>query len=279
MIARYRVVHFVPDPFTGARIPLAAIVAGSGGVSLASAGRVPGAVCLDRPATHAAMQMVLESLSAVESLDVLPVAIGPHAVLDVERQIPGDVADPVGWVVENVLPRVTEDHAARDTRSHHRHTQGYRFFETWKVASYVQRHFHPDQVWADAHSATSRVLSSVSHWVGAPTVGLLLMEPIVPTRTGLRRDLTEIHQRFASYRVFLDSADVPVEARERTRLCVYVLPGGRAHDRNQALTAFASVKATAVDTDSESARQSFLGEIVALGRAANPEMNLSGQTN
>lgn len=279
MTARYRVVHFVPDAFTGARIPLAAIVAGGGGVSIASAGRVPGAVCLGRPSTYAAMQMVLESLSAVESLDVLPVAVGPHAVLDVERQIPGDVADPVGWVVKNVLPRVAEDHATRETRSHHRDTQGYRFFETWKVASYVQRHFRPEQVWADARSATPRVLSSVSHWVGAPEVGLLLMEPIVPTRTGLQRDLIEIHQRFASYRLFLDGDDVPGETREKTKLYVYVLPGGRAHDRNEALTAFASVKATAIDTDSESARQSFIGEIQALGRAANPEMDLSGQTN
>ena len=105
------------------------------------------------------------------------------------------------------------------------------------------------------------------------------MEPIVPTRTGLQRDLIEIHQRFASYRLFLDGGDVPGETREKTKLYVYVLPGGRAHDRNEALAAFASVKATAIDTDSESARQSFLGEIQALGRAANPEMNLSGQTN
>jgi hypothetical protein len=105
------------------------------------------------------------------------------------------------------------------------------------------------------------------------------MEPIITTKTGLQRDLIEIHQRFASYRLFLDSADAPDETREKTKLCVYVLPGGRAHDRNEALTAFASVKATAIDTDSESARQSFLGEILALGRAANPEMNLSGPTN
>jgi hypothetical protein len=52
------------------------------------------------------MQMVLESLSAIESLAVLPVADGPHAALDIERQISEDVADPVGWVVENVLPRL-----------------------------------------------------------------------------------------------------------------------------------------------------------------------------
>ena len=173
----------------------------------------------------------------------------------------------------------TEDQAIREPRSHHRDTEGYRFFETWKVASYVQRHFHPDKVWADSRSATPRVLSSVSHWVGAPKVGLLLMEPIIPTKTGLQRDLIEIRQRFASYRLFLDGADAPDETRKKTKLYVYVLPGGRAHDRNEALTAFASVKATAIDTDSESARQSLIGEILALGRAANPEMNLSGPTN
>jgi hypothetical protein len=44
----------------------------------------------------------------------------------------------------------------------------------------------------------------------------------------LQRDLIEIHQRFASYRLFLDGADVTDETREKTKLCVYVLPGGRA---------------------------------------------------
>lgn len=276
MAAKYRLVHFVPDPFTGARIPVAALVAGGGGVSVASATHLPGAACLGNAPTFAAMQMVLEAVSAAESFDVLPVAVGPHAVLDTEREIPGDVSDPAKWVVEHVLPRAVEDHPARETRSSRRDTQGFRFFETWHVASYVRRHFRPDQNWSDARSGTAWVLAPVSHWVGAPKTGLLLMEPIVPTRTGLQRDLTDVHQRFASYRVFLDSGDVPEETRKKTKLCVYVLAGGKAQDRNSALTAFANVGATSIDTESESARQSFLGEIQAVGREANPEIDLSG---
>jgi hypothetical protein len=73
--------------------------------------------------------------------------------------------------------------------------------------------------------------------------------------------------------------DVPVETRANTKLCIYVLPGGRLPDRMEALTTFTSVKATVIDTDSESDRRAFLEKIQALGRAANPEMDLSGQTN
>jgi hypothetical protein len=173
---------------------------------------------------------------------------------------------------------VAENRPPRQTRSHHRDTEGYRFFETWNVSRYVQRRFRPDQAWSELGSATPRVLAQVSHWVGAPKVGLLLMEPIVLTRAGFQADLTEVHQRFASYRVFLDSGDVPEETREKTKLYVYVLAGGKAQDRNSALTAFTSVGARAVDTESESARQSFLGEIRAVGREANPEIKLD-QTN
>jgi hypothetical protein len=280
MVARYRLVHFVPDPFTGARIPVAALVAGGGGVSVASATHLPAAACLGRAPTYAAMQMVLEALSAAESFDVLPVAVGPQAILDVERQIPGDVSDPVKWVVEHVLPRVTENRPPRETRSHHRDTEGYRFFETWNVSRYVQRRFRPDQAWSELGSTTPRMLAQVSHWVGAPNVGLLLMEPIVLTRPGLQGDLIEVHQRFASYRLFLDSGDIPEETREKTKLYVYVLAGGKAQDRHSALTSFTSVGATTIDTESESARQSFLGEIRSVGREANPEIDLLvGPTN
>ncbi len=280
MTARYRVVHFVPDPFTGARIPLAAIVAGGGGVSIASAGHVPGAVCLGRPSTYAAMQMVLESLSAVESLDVLPVAIGPHAVLDVERQIPGDVADPVRWVVENVLPRTDEAQPARAAKSHHRDTQGFRLFETWKVSQYVHQRFQPDEHWAGMRVGVPRKLGSISHWVGASKVGILLMEPLIPTRSGFQRELVEVYQRFAGYRAFLDRGGAPEEAKQHTKLCVYVLPGGKSGDRSSALGAFADVEAVTIDTESDSAQRSFVEEIRALGRAAEPQTDLSDpQTN
>ena len=51
--------------------------------------------------------------------------------------------------------------------------------------------------------------------------------------------------------------------------------GGKAQDRNSALTALTSVGATSVDAESEAARQSFLGEIRTAGREANPEIDLS----
>lgn len=109
MLTRYRIVHFVPDPFTGARIPIAAVVAYAGTVALALATRLPSADCLGRVSLLATMHMVLHALAAVESLDVLPIAVGPHAVLGDARYVPEGVANPVAWVTEHVLPSDAEE--------------------------------------------------------------------------------------------------------------------------------------------------------------------------
>jgi len=276
MTAKYRIVHFVPDPFNGTRIPVAAIVAGAGGLSVATAARLPGPACLGQAPVHATMQMVLESLSSVDDFNVLPVSVGPQALLDVERQIPGEVSDPVGWVVEHVLPRADGPAVTRAAKSHHRDTQGYRFFETCKVSQYVHQRFQPDQHWAGAPVAMPRKLGTISHWVGAAKVGILLMEPLIPTRPGFERDLVEVYQRLASYRAFLDRGGVPEGAKQNTKLRVYVLPGGNERNRTSALGAFADVEALTVDTASESARRSFVEEIRDLGVAATPQTDLSG---
>jgi hypothetical protein len=281
MVARYRVVHFVPDPFTGARIPVAAIVEGAKGLTLAPAGHLPGASCLGANPTYATMQMVLESLSSIADFRVLPISVGPHAVLDMERQVPADVSDPVAWVVENILPRAAASErvavAAKNTR---RDTQGYRFFETWNVAQYVHQHFQPGESWTGARPKGARMLGPVSHWAGSPKGGVLLMEPLIPSRPKFEDELAKVYQRFAGYRIFLNGGDAPVELRKNTKLCVYVLQGGNDKDRSSALSAFADVDATTVDLENESARGLFVDEIRTLGRAAEPQTKmLGGQAN
>ena len=275
MTAKYRVVHFVPDPYNGTRIPVAAIVAGAQGVSLASASLLPGAACLGRPALHATMRMVLESLYSINNLNALPVAVGPHAVLDVERDIPGEVTDPVAWVEAYVLPTTQHDRPVRQVRNAKRATEGFRFFEMWKVSKFVHPQFQPELLQIGGTPAPmARKLGPVSHWVGGPETGLMLMEPLIPSRHSYQEDVATVFRRFAGYRAFLNRGDVLPGTREGTKLCVYVLPGGDVASRGVALSAFEEVQAAIVDTNDDSAQRAFVEEVASLGIAAEPQTNV-----
>ncbi len=46
--ARYRLIHFVPDPFNGARVPVAAVLQAHGRLSVHEMPNMPGPECADR---------------------------------------------------------------------------------------------------------------------------------------------------------------------------------------------------------------------------------------
>src|SRR5947208_1973368 len=79
MNAKYRLVHFLPDPFSGAQVPIAALVGGEGGVVVTRADHLPGAACLGSPERQSALECVLESIIDARTLDGLPVGAGPQA--------------------------------------------------------------------------------------------------------------------------------------------------------------------------------------------------------
>lgn len=103
MTAQYRIVHFVPQPFLGGRIPVAALVRHDGFTRLVAADRQPDANSVGGVAQAATLRVLLRTLEGA-SFDDLPPTAGPHAVLDEPRGIP-DSVDPFTWVSSFVLPR------------------------------------------------------------------------------------------------------------------------------------------------------------------------------
>jgi len=128
MTSRYHIIHFIPDPFSGARVPLAAFVESARGWKLAEAPHVPGPECLGGGSAHAFVRMVLQDLRAHEALPHLPRTVGPQIVLTEEKLVPGGVADPVEWVERHVLPQRPQSEGPAQPRGPHRDTHGYRLF-------------------------------------------------------------------------------------------------------------------------------------------------------
>jgi len=95
--ATFRIVHFVPDPFLGGRVPIAAIVQSDGRLTVV---RVPhlGPACLGRASAVAAVRLALDDLERLPSFEHLPSSMGPQVVLGEIREVPLHVDDPVGWV-------------------------------------------------------------------------------------------------------------------------------------------------------------------------------------
>lgn len=266
MNAQYRLVHFLPDPFSGARVPVAALIGTEqGAVAVARASCLPGAGFLGSGRTEAAIEYILESLTEARTLDALPMAVGPQATLGPVTDVPAGVADPAEWLRQHILPRAraSEVLVERRVQGHPRRTKGFLFFKRWGVDPLVHKLFRPQQELGKLISKPDPGLEVVSHWTGSPRSKLLLMEPIMPAREQHLNDVREVFGRFAGYRVFF--SDAPDELKSRTEFCVYILTGGSAEARKATRAAFETLHARIVDTEVDRERDELLDSIRAIG--------------
>lgn len=104
MTATYRLIHFVPDPFTGMRFPLGAIVAESGNVRVTKVAKLPSASCLGDHTLALAIQRLHGRLDAIASADALPAVFGPYASLTEPKEVPQGVTDAFSWVEGLINP-------------------------------------------------------------------------------------------------------------------------------------------------------------------------------
>lgn len=183
----YRIVHFVPDPFSGARIPIAALVRLSEGrVAVARSASLLGSHFPSMP-TAGVIDLISATLSSATDIYTLPAASGPQAVLGPPAEVPETVADPVRWIENFVLPRG----AVAKPRDKHTGIKigdaGMRFFKQFSVGKFVRKQFHPTTVWPTLPSAAIRDLQTVTHWAGGDGAAIVLMEPIGPVRIHLRK--------------------------------------------------------------------------------------------
>jgi hypothetical protein len=138
MNSTYRVVHFIPDPFSGARVPVGALVKrpGSVGIAVAKLSGDPGEL-VGTAREAAIVDHVLSTLFTVQDLSALPPSAGPQAVLGPLLSIPASVPDPVRWVEDHILVRPTPVAPKRES---HRTRQdvGLDFFTAFGVRKYVK---------------------------------------------------------------------------------------------------------------------------------------------
>jgi hypothetical protein len=204
--ASYRLVHFTPDPFTGARLPLGAVVVDrSGEVRVAKVNHLPLA-CLGDRGLQIAVQRLHARLDGIGNAEVLPPAFGPYATLGEAVIVPDGVPDPLGWVDALLNPARPRARKEAEPRGAQRPSLGYRFFETWRVARYVRKTFRPGtdgDGWLGRHAAG---LPELSHWASG-TDEVLLMEPLVPSRSRFEADLKDVAQRIGAYRYAIEQAE------------------------------------------------------------------------
>lgn len=195
MTPRFRMVHFLADPFTGARFPIAALVDVEGRVKVA---KVPDPISLPGLARHAstraAVRFALDSLSSASDFDSLPPSTGPYVALGEPRTVPVSSKDAIDWVLHSLLRR-GERPTRTDLFRAGREAAGYRFLEQWQVAKWVGRGFRPEEHFKEF----SLVLPQVAQYVRGKSE-LLLMEPIsAKSESVLFRSLRHIGTTFMAW--------------------------------------------------------------------------------
>lgn len=267
MTATYRLIHFSPDPFTGIRFPLGAVVVDERGIlRFAKAQHVPGIDCLGSRDWAIAAQRLMARLESIDSAEILPRAVGPYAQYSDVLSVPNGVTDAFDWVTKLLTPPPA--HAKKPVQPGHpqRASLGLRFFETWKIDQYIRRTFNPVQDgsgWLSEHSAG---LHQISHWVPGKS-SVLLMEPLVPSRRQFDEDIREIAERFMAYRYALQNSNTGKSGE----LIAYIMSGGDARRREQAIDTLRHAAHQVIDTDNVQQRSELIATVKRLGRESTPQ--------
>lgn len=195
-MSTYRIVHFVPDPFSGLRLPVAAIVESSAGVEVVRSPRKWPLACLGSRRERALLQTILQKLHAPFSIDSLPETLGPSAVLDQKMTMPDYATEPSEWVLRHVLSQ-RQAKKTRPPSSEGRLLQGRAFLKRERVADLVQDKFQPATAW-DGWLHRAEALPAVSLWVEGRSEALLL-EPIILQRAKYLQETNTVAVNFGAY--------------------------------------------------------------------------------
>ena len=267
MTARFRIVHFVPDPFSGMRVPVAALVQGPQGIRVVRAPHTLGPSCVGGLATWHNMQGLVQGLDAVKEFDRLPMSMGPHVTLDVQRDVPAQVEDPESWVAKFVLPQ--RPAAPGDTREvipkgPRREDVGYGFFQSWKVERYVHRYFKGETLGLQDEYA-----GTISHAV-IGTGEIMLMEPVLGQRQDVHRQVERISKTFLAWGRLLER----MHAKGKPRFVAYVFspPKTALPEVKQFLSA---AEAEVIDVEIPNERDRFISDIRRIGLTNPANSHLS----
>ncbi len=265
MIATCRIVHYEPDPFTGLRVPLGALVWDGRRWHGVAAEHLPVPDCLGGE-EHARMAALLaRQVSEVGDATRSEGSLGPFVRFAESRALPAGVEDPVQWVREHLLPRrVAAIRGEGLQRGPTLPSQGYAFFRTFGVSHLVKKTFKPTQDGVRWLEGRGRGLQPITHWVEGRS-SLMLMEPVSPSRPQLEDDLQTLATRLLAWRSVL------TQPSGTSRLVAYLLTGGRREQRDEVREVLQDKVDLLVDTDDAAARTRFVDEIKAVGGAGGAQ--------
>jgi hypothetical protein len=226
MSAQYRLVYFVPDPFRGERVAIAALADGVGVVP--RPGGLAGLGLLDTGA-RSLVRASLAELATVGPARELPITIGPQIVGGPTHTVPAGVTNVASWLTTTIFGRSPAEPATGGERVH-RVLLGSRFLKTRGIDRLVRRRYQ---------LAERPLLGAVSQFVEGREQTLLL-EPIAMARPRASDEVRAVAQLFAAYGSVL--AGDPTKHR-----VIYVLAGGPA-DRRADVIAELRDYAEVVDT-------------------------------
>jgi hypothetical protein len=244
MSAQYRLVYFVPDPFRGERVAVAALADGVGVVP--RPGGLAGLGLLDagaRSLVHAS----LAELATVGPARDLPITIGPQIVGGPMHTVPAGVTNVASWLATTIFGRSTTEVATGGERVR-RVLLGSRFLRTRGVDRLVRRRYQlPGRP----------LLGVVSQFVEGRQQTLLL-EPIAMARPRAEEEVRAVAQLFAAYGSVL--ADDPSKQR-----VIYVLAGGPEDRRASVITELRDY-AEVVDTTVPQEADALVARVKAVAR-------------
>lgn len=254
MTARFRVVHFVPDPFSGGRVPIAALVDVGGRVEVAYA-ESRWEKFLPANARLVA-RLVRKALAEGVGFDALPSSSGPHALLGEIRPIPKDVEQPVDWVRQAIFG-VTEEATVQVLKLERRQSVGQRLLKEWHVAQWVKRGYRP----TEAETKYAHLLPEISHYVQGKS-GLMLMEPVIAAQPQFESQIQHVGTAFLAWQHSLEDARLS----RRPEFYAYVVSNGHRDSVEEARNAFRGLAKT-VDVGASAEREEFLAKIKMVGQS------------
>lgn len=167
--AEYRVVHFIPNPVSGARVAVAALLRAEGGIRVLSPEHHPGAECLGSSRAVNLLRAVRPQLERMEDFGILPESLGPLFQLGHVQQVPV-TQDMEAELRRLLFPIVTRPKVQRGPQ---RARQGVNWLQRNGVSlDWIRRGFRPADVGLESKAKIA------THFVKG-NAGLLLMEPIV----------------------------------------------------------------------------------------------------
>jgi hypothetical protein len=261
MTARYRIVHFVPDPFLGGRVPIAALLEDHGRVTVVRVPHLPGPQCLGSRARAHTVQLLLADLETVASLDTRPVVAGPQALFDLPVPVPAGIGDPAAWLAALLAATTPAPNTPPQHRAPPRTTVGYRFFEQFKVAKFVERGFELRGNDARFRPAEAP-LRPISHFVdGARKI--LLLEPIVVDHANVGDEVREVATSFGAYKHLLSEE----RQSDQAQFIAYVLHARTGKEFDGVVKKLERLADEVVNVNAVPSRERFLALIETVGKS------------